>query len=828
MKKKFKVLLVLFLSTLFLALLLMVAVWFQRNQIKQFAVSKLNEQLSAPVSVQTIDISFFDQFPKVSLRFNQVSIKDPMRPKYVLFRAQKVFVAFNILDILSKNYHVKLIEADSGVCNIYVDRSGKANYDIFKHTDAGNDELLLKLSEVKIKQMKVRFQNLESEFELLAEANEAVFSGDFKGKKESLSLEGDFLFQKLVSGSTTLIKDKSVKLEGNMRIDEAKQLYTFSKTSLKVGALALDCSGSIEHREQFKQFDIRFDAPGMRITDLLELLPGTISRQVAEYKSTGSIYFNGSITGKLSAKQSPNMKVQFGIENGTVTAEGGTVSLKQIQCKGEFSNGISGRLKDAYLILPVMSFQLGGGNFAGAVNIKNFDNPQLSLALKGQAPIQDLLTFTRTQWVQRAEGQLKVDISLNGSLKQLSSQAGFLECQTSGSVECNAAHILLTEGNKTIDKLDAVLHVRQKDLVIETLTAKVNQSDIRVTGAFKNLVPFLLSEKQQLEADIDYHSTKLDIENFIFPSTASASTAAPMRLPSNIFVNAQVDIGELVFYEFKARNVKGGIFWKGKRITAESLSAETFNGNILVNGQIENAANGNFLVSAGVQFAQVDIDELFRQCNNFGQLEITHKHIKGKMQGMIEIAGVWNAKLDCDLNKLSVLSTINIKQGELNNYQPLEGLSKYVKVEDLRKLKFADLSNQIAIRKGVITIPEMVVNNNALNLTVSGTHTFNNYLDYHFKLKLNDLLAKKYKQRNNEFEEEAVERGTFLFISMKGPIDKLEFSYDKKQAKAQVKQDIKKEREEVKKLWRKELGLDKDETIKEQNTESDELEFEAE
>jgi hypothetical protein len=374
------------------------------------------------------------------------------------------------------------------------------------------------------------------------------------------------------------------------------------------------------------------------------------------------------------------------------------------------------------------------------------------------------------------------------------------------------------------------MHLQQKDLAIETFSAKIERSDIQLTGSFNNLIPFVLSKNQQLEADVQYRSSYLDIEHLIFPAKvpSSAEGNAAFSMPNGVLVNAGIEIGQLVFHQFKAQKVKGNIVWKGKRFKTEGITAETFNGRMVVAGEIENSEKGDFVVSSSTQFTQVDIDELFKQCNNFGQQEMTHQNIKGKLQGNIELAGVWDSKLACDLNKLSALCNLTVKQGEINNYKPLEGLSKYVKVEDLRNLKFSDLSNQIQIRKGVMTIPEMLVSNNALNLTISGTHTFGNYLDYHFKIRLNDLLAKKFKQRNTDFEEEQLVEGANLFISMKGPIDKLVFTYDKKQARNQVKQDIKKEREEVKKLWLKELGLDKDEAIKETDSNGDELEFEPE
>jgi len=189
---------------------------------------------------------------------------------------------------------------------------------------------------------------------------------------------------------------------------------------------------------------------------------------------------------------------------------------------------------------------------------------------------------------------------------------------------------------------------------------------------------------------------------------------------------------------------------------------------------------------------------------------------------------VWNNNLECDLDKLYMIGKIEISNGQLQNYKPLESLSRFVNIDDLRNIKFANLSNTIEIKKRMIFIPSMEVKNNALDLSIAGTHTFNNVVDYQIKIKLGDLLAKKYRQRPSEFEEENLDKGSFLYLSMKGPVDKLQFSYDKKQARKKVMDDLKNEKETLKNVLRKELGIEKDNGIKEKNNNNDELEFEAE
>jgi hypothetical protein len=223
---------------------------------------------------------------------------------------------------------------------------------------------------------------------------------------------------------------------------------------------------------------------------------------------------------------------------------------------------------------------------------------------------------------------------------------------------------------------------------------------------------------------------------------------------------------------------------------------------------------------------------LFNECNDFGQQEITQKNLNGKLSGEINFVGVWSSNFRCDLNKLYVLSKIKVSNGELLNYEPLNALGKYIDVNDLRNLKFADLDNTIEIKNKTIFIPQFDVKNNALNITLSGTHSFNNIVDYRMKIKLSELLKNKRKKLSNEFNEEEVtaDRGVNLYISMKGPIDNISITYDKLGTKQKITQELKQEKQNIKEILKKELGIDdnKKSDFKEKQKDDGELEFESE
>jgi hypothetical protein len=173
---------------------------------------------------------------------------------------------------------------------------------------------------------------------------------------------------------------------------------------------------------------------------------------------------------------------------------------------------------------------------------------------------------------------------------------------------------------------------------------------------------------------------------------------------------------------------------------------------------------------------------------------------------------------------------MEIKQGELNNYEPLMGLSKFADVNDLKNLRFSELKNTLSIKNRTITIPEMAIKNNALNLSISGKHSFDNFVNYSVKLALSELLQKKRKVQPNEFgEEDAKTKSWTVYINIEGPMDNLKYSFDRKGVKQQLQQEVTAEKQAIKEVLKEEFKIKKDTSIKKvekKNNNNDELEFE--
>ena len=108
-----------------------------------------------------------------------------------------------------------------------------------------------------------------------------------------------------------------------------------------------------------------------------------------------------------------------------------------------------------------------------------------------------------------------------------------------------------------------------------------------------------------------------------------------------------------------------------------------------------------------------------------------------------------------------------------------------------------------------VIIPTMDIYTNALNLSASGTHQFNNHYDYRLKLKLSELLYNKARgRRNSEFNVAADETDTrTLFLKVRNDASGTKVEMDREQAAQKIRNDLKEEKKELKQILNEELGL---------------------
>jgi hypothetical protein len=792
--------------------------WANKQELKQQLLAQINKSLHTQITIQRIGIDFYHNFPQIGLDLQDVKVTDAFNTPQELLAAGHIYIGFNIWDILNKNYRIRKLNIDSGSVHLLITKTGKANYMIHKADSTSKNETFIYLESVTLKNMLAVYDDRNHKQYDKALINQMNCELKAEENQFQLICKGNMDAHELRSGKIAWIKDKEITVDLGFNYMYSKSELVFKNSSIQIEKLPLHLIGKINNQNTYTDIDIGFKASQTNIQSLLGLVPFKL-KLTEEWKSEGVTYFEGSIKGKLSDKKNPDVHIAFSVENGRLNNEQKNIALNHVACNGifKYSNG------DGLLQLQPFSFKMSKSDFNGSLKLTSFNDLMVEASVNCHAEGTDLIKLTGKEILKNADGYVDANLSCRGRYKDLTNNAA--KAESAGQIRIALKNLSFQNREEIIEKLDAELQLNGTNLLIKRLQATLYQSDVEISGELKQVYAYLF-DKKELMANIEYHSGYIDLAKFYVP-TASASK--PLTFPQRIRLKADIKIDELDYNLFKAKQIVAGLIWEDAHITVNDISVQTMNGNIKGNLQVFSAADGRLMLSTKTNLSEVNITEVFRQCNNFSQTEIVDKNLKGLLNCEAEIISVWSQSGACDLDKLYVLADVELKNGEIIHYEPLQKLSRFANVDDLRNLKFASLRNKIEIRDQTIFIPEMEILSNAMNITLAGSHTFNNYLDYRLKIKLSELLKKKRKPSENEFgEEDENGKGLSLFLTMKGPVNDLNIAYDKIGVKEKIKQDLHKEKENITDVLKKELGIGKDTEIKEKQTNSDELEFEPE
>lgn len=797
------------------------------DELKKYALKEVNLMLKSELSATHIDVQFMQTFPKVSLALNDVAIEDPLRKGKYLLRASHLYLGFNFYDVLNENYRINLIDLDSGELNLYTDAAGRKNFDLLKETpsDSKKKPFTFNLNKLKLGKIKLTVVDVSSVLKSKVYVEAATFSGSFSDTRFNMevALKGDCDF--LQSGEVSFLKDKKIAIETVLDMDTKNEKYQLVKGKFGVNQLALELSGFVQARKKQIDYQLKFKAQKMSIQDLLSTLPMKLPESVLAYQSNGNVFFEGSVIGVKTATKNPRIQLQFGIENGSLVEPDSKMKLEQISLKGSFDNGQNGLLKDANISIPELSAEMIGSKVKGNMVLRNLESPQLSLELTGDADLKALHTFFKFEDVSEIGGKLNFTLNISGEKR---GQNWVWESgMNKGIFALQLDRLKLDYLSKSIDNATVKAELTYNALQLNQADFMIGGSDFKLKGNIPTFLDFLMKDNAPFKGDLQLVSQKLDVNDMLIYNSSDPREAG--EKPLDYVIDLSVQTASFTYQTFNAKGFKSHLTLYPNRIVFKETAMNTSGGSF--SGEGEFMMNPNEYILKSTNDAKgIQINDLLTQFNNFGQTEFTNKNLFGLINAHTDVLIYWDEKMNLLPNKMLVLSDMSIKNGELINYEPLNSLSKFVDVNELRNLKFSELKNTITIKNKVLYIPAMDFKNNALNLNVTGTHTFDNVVDYKVKLSLSELISKRRKPQPNEFgEEDEKTRGISLYLSITGPVNQLKYVFDRKGAKAQLKEDAKKEKEVIKEIFKQEFSIKKDTTLKnveKKNENNDELEFE--
>ncbi len=807
--------------------LLAIPMFFQK-QVESAFIKRVNSYVTTELIIKDkIELSLFRNFPYASLTLHSVELRENIpNSRRNLLEVEHLSFLFSWWDIFRGRYMVEQISMKNGNLHLRRFNDGTSNYQVFEtKTDADDEEVALQLKQVILNGIEINYLDENYYHETLFNITNGTMSGNFGSLRYNMLLNADLQVKQFYIYNTNYLPDKSAKLDLNIGIDFADNTYTFGKSNLDISGNKFDLSGKIGFAGNTTDVNLDINGINLNLSDIKDLLPNAYIPRLKDMTSTGTLQVSAKVKGIYSKFEQPSVDINFNLDKGTLTHPDLNGTLRNLQVNGSFTNGFQKQLSTSELVIENLSFVLNGKNMSASAKVKDFDNPVTHLKLDGTLELPTLGESAKAYHIDKLAGQITFNqVLLDGKLNDLYNATALVYPTLTGGV--NASNIYFHYNNKEVQNLGFQVNFNGQHVQLEGLQLTAGNSDMALNGQIYNFTPLMFQamakDTIQLSQPVNLNLTvqsKLidlaDLMNYINNNEVASEnppkqTEAVVNKQHYAVGNIEMTIDKLIRNNLDINNIKGKVTFDDSDFTIQQITMQMMGGQAEMRGNFAVDDNRHVNVKTFFSCTGLDMNQLLTETGNFGQTTFTDKNIKGVLNGKAYLTVPLDNKLKLDEQAFKLIADVSIENGELIDFEPMMSLSKFVKLSELNRVKFARLENQIEISNRKIRIPAMYIHSNAVKLTFSGIHSFDNRLYYYVKLNLLDLLTNKFRKQNNNIATESNPKGGVnLFLTMSGRADKTDIQYMKrKQVKNQFEKDNKRQKTDLQKILEQEFSFE--------------------
>jgi len=799
-----------------------------KDEITGLLIRELNKKIVTKIEVEEVKFSLLRKFPNASIELRQVLIHPPAAfyqenkqdPGYdTLLFAKHLFLEFNAKDIIHKEFRIKRIHADRGSLYLTVNRDGMPNYQFWMtNAEGATDTMNINLQNLKFSNLQFQVVNRVSDFRFAGFAESIRLKGDFASRNFQLQAVANPFVQHLSLHGIQYITDRVCRIDLEMSVDGMQ--YTIEKGNIEVSGMPFVTNGSFTTGES-RKINLMVNGEDLNLTSIIKLLPATHRERFSNYAMTGNLDFEVALTGNYGIKGPPLIVAHGYLDGASLTPIKGNIKVDKLKLSGYYSNGVKRTPSSTNLKIDEFSCTIGSNELSGSFTIQNFEHPELELLITGSVDLSEIHHFVQTDSIEFMTGSVRTNLRLQGPLrnyKQITRQ-DIQNMNPVGQAVLRNAGIKMKNDPKIFTEVNGTF-MFGKHIWVDDLDMKFNGNRLTLQGRLGNAIPYLLTGEKPLLIDADVTAEEFILDRFLSNAgnrTDSLNSRSGINFPENLQMNLRLNIADYYHKQFHAQNLSGVLSYQPGIIALQSIVFDTMEGHVSGDGMMAKAPDGTYPVRIQSNINGLDIQKLFTTFNNFGQEYIVDENLKGSASGEIDFSATWDRNVTVDKQSIVAESHVIITRGELVNFEPMMGLSKFIEVEELQHIHFSELENEILIKDEKITIPQMEIQSSALDITLSGVHDFENNISYKTKVLLSEILFRKAKDRKQENEEFGVVEDdglgkTSLYLTITGKPGDIKIAYDRKGVKQVISESIQEERKVLRQMLKEEFGWFKKDT----------------
>ncbi|MEC5164435.1 small nuclear ribonucleoprotein (snRNP)-like protein [Flavobacterium sp. PL11] len=719
------------------------ALYFEANKTKISTQinSKINENISGTVTIGNINYKFLKGFPNMTLALSQVELRDSLwaNHKRTLLKAQQIEVRINVIDLIVNEINIDKIEIQNATLYLFKGKNGLSNTNIFRSKESGQKTESATTSTIhliNLKQVHFISENL---------IGKKLFNFDNIDLRATINHINDdwntVVYLKTFAKSMTFntkhgsfIKDQKVEGMLAANFSATKNQISVTTEKLSIGKDFFDINAKFSLNEHKSPFKIAIKT-NILWKNAAALMSDNIYIKVNQFDFKDPITVGCIIDGDMSATEDPKITVSTKSIDNELTIPDGLITdcffdakftnhyKKGAGCNDINSGIIITKFKGKYKTIP-FAIPLGKIlNFEATIASGSF-NSDFDVAKLNKIISKNLMHFTT--------GQAKMNMDFRFSIVDLKIEKPYFI----GKVMVQDAVASYGPRNLSFVRSNVQLDFTEKALLIKKINLKDNESNVFIEGKIDNFLNLYYENPSLIVIDWDIYAPFIDVKKLVANFTNPNKTQINQKDSENdiseelfsaikksqVVINVKAD--KMVYGKLEASDAKVLILLQNNELIVKNGVVKSADGKVTFQGKLTPQGEG-FVLKSDTKIENVDIAKFLASLNNFGITSFTPANLKGFLTASASVEGKLLAGGELKTNSLLGKATVKVSQGKLIEFKPITNIAKFaLPFRDVNNIVFRDLSGNFIIRGEAITVNNLKVSSNILNLDINGVYSF--------------------------------------------------------------------------------------------------------
>jgi hypothetical protein len=707
------------------------------------------------LDLHDLELHVWTSFPCVSASIDRFSIST-LDHKPVL-TANELFFNLELKELLSGHIRIAKVILRDGHIHLQRDKNGNTNYTL-QHSSEGPADQSLQLDHIELVRMTFTFHDQKQHHLIRLKEVNATIKPTFQQNMLQAAFQLKAFGEAISIDEISYLNNQPIDFQGNLSLENHNLQIQSALLQLQKTKLKFD--GKIQALNTTSpEIDLIISKGHGQVECLAEFLPDIWFQSLTTYDITGNYDLRARIKGNLGAAAIPKIDIEAQLTD---------ISLSHEAVLTQFKDG-AGHLTFHYgndhpgaLVVNDFTAQHQGDAIDINFRFDSFTQPRIKTIINGEFNLADINPEILPDFLVHDLGRIRLeDFDIRSDETALTYQ-GRLHTRGIEGLFCGIA-FSVTEG---------LIEADLQGIKILPTTLTSLGSDHEIEGVLHLDNEFYEINLQSEHVDLNRFFEALSSEDHIEAKNVSIETRAMVK--TVVHLNAE----QVQYDHINIGQTKADIKWVGDQIelTSDMIYCK---GHMLSHGTYH-LING--LGKFQIETSGVDVQDVFKQWNNFGQDQIEARHIRGKgdLQSIIEFTYLpdkpFNAK------SLQAFGGLQIDNGELIDVPMLQQFTTYINQKDLSHIRFSSMSNVFKIAHGRFFLPEMFIQSNAANIILAGHQSLENELNYAIKINAGQVLTKKLKKHNPKLKPVRARNNGFfnLHYIIRGPLSDFNYFTDKR------------------------------------------------